>query len=187
MEIQDWGMKMVLHIFRRQDDALSCLTSRCIYSIDSSESILWILWLLVFSLYSLQSVINFWERLPYIIVIWYLWDSFRSLKDFFSTYSGYMKHEEDYSWRCAMCLQTHGLKARNEKVEKVHICHGRDNLRTGDKESISLKKIALFSLYWNIWTCIWIDTALNMQPLLKLRDEKCLVLIFGYITGWILQ
>lgn len=79
MEIQDWGMKVVLHIFRRQDDALSCLTSRCIYSIDSLESILWILWLLLFSLYFLQSVINFWECLPYIIIILYLGDSFRCL------------------------------------------------------------------------------------------------------------
>lgn len=72
-------MKMVLHSIRRQDDALSCLTSRCIYSIDSFKSILWILWLLLFSLHFHQSVINLGECLPYIIVIWYfvrlLWKS----------------------------------------------------------------------------------------------------------------
>lgn len=192
MEIQDWGMKMALHIFRRQDDALSCLTSRCIYSIDSLESILWILWLLLFSPPFLQSVINFWERLPCIIVILYLWDSFRSLAladtkgFFFQCIMGTWNMRKTVPDSLCNVSTISWIKGKKWGGKSVHMQWKKKVGDRGRRKYFFKENSPIFSILQ------YLNKYMNKHTfkytiLIKVRDEKCLVLIFGYITGRILQ
>lgn len=188
---------MALHIFRRQDDALSRLTSRYIYSIDSLESILWILWPLLFSLHVFQSVINFRGvfAMHHCHLVLYetaseAWFLQKQKKDFFFFFQhivGAWNIRKTIIDFCAKRLQPHGLKTKNEKKEKVHIYTMEERSEDRGWRKYFFKEKSLSSVYCCIWTSVWIDTPLNIQPLLKVRDEKCFVLIFGYITVWILQ
>lgn len=180
---------MALHTARRHDDALSCLRSRCIYSIDSFKNILWILCLLLFSLHFHQSIINLGECLLCIIVICYpvrlLWKPVscrHERKEIFFK----IQWVKEMSIRktilgpfSAKCLQPHRLKAKNEKKERVCICSGKEKWEQENRmwEKHFFKENNSIQFYFNI---ICIDT-FKHRTLSEVRDENGLVLVFWYI------
>jgi len=103
---------MALCPVRSQDDALSCLSSRSIYSIDSFKNVLWILWFVLLCLHFHQSIINLGECLLCIIVFWYsvrlLWKPIswsHEGRKFFSSYNGWKKRISGRSF-LALFLQS---------------------------------------------------------------------------------
>lgn len=115
---------MVLHTIRRQDDALSCHASRCIYSIDSFKSTLWILWLLVYSFHFHHSTINLEECLPCIIVtccsmrlLWKPVSCRRFLIFIFflqDTVGTRNQHQEGHSW-LSLCKVSTTLRVKGKR------------------------------------------------------------------------